>query len=220
MLPVEREVTAMTNGFQRQEAEALFARLSAQIDQDARERDRLAASIAGMEQIINGLRGLFPDINGGASGGVTSAPVAKHEGTTPSSGSQRPEGLSSIQIAARVVDDMTFGHEAAVSVSQVVNEMESRGWLPEATDPTAAVRTALTRARAQGLIESVRLDGRSNGYRRLTNTSGPAEAGPEGDVTADEEGGPEVETPAHDPNHEAPGWNRDRGDHPVDGLTG
>ena len=190
-------------GLERAEASELYARLRVQANDARAEADRLAKMVRGLENILQGLADLYPDLQ--------STQVAAERGdelisvtaevVPPSS---RPN-LSSVEIVARVVRETSGG--VALSVPDVFMEMEDRGWLPDAEDPLAAVRTALARARNQGLIHAVKLDGRSNGYlpQRPTNASAPVAPGAEdqGESVSDssrEEGGgrDESSTPLED----------------------
>lgn len=120
----------------------------------------------------------------------------------------RPAGLTAIEVVALIVAEMYTGR-GALSVGSVHDEMKRRGWLPEGSDPMSAVRVALARAKRDGLVESVPLDKRSNGYRPATpkNTSAPDESGAEAAVTTTDTGGDSNVQP-----------DRDHGDHSSDRI--
>lgn len=222
----------MSTGFERAEAEALFRRLTSEIKTAEAERSRLTNSIKGMVSIVSGLEQLYPDIT--QSSGQRVAEKTRPSKDTQTTGETqetlenfsdefpetpvveddnaadtRPAGLTSVEIAAKVVHEITESG-GAVSVPTVYEEMKRRGWLPKAADPLAAVRTALSRAKQAGLVVAVPLDGRSNGYKPApTSTSGSTEVEPEGDVTATGQGGDSLAPVDQDHGHDLAGRNRD-----------
>jgi len=164
--------------FDRAEADGLYNRWTLELQEVEAERERLDVRERGLRQLVAGLDALFPDLAATPTTAVATPPATAVASavapSTPETGA-RPPGMTSVQIAARVVEECAG--TGAMTVPQVAEEMERRGWLPDAAEPLAAVRTALVRAKAQGLVHSRPVDGRSVSYR-----PGPEPADPQLEV--------------------------------------
>jgi hypothetical protein len=220
VLNTNEEVGIMSSVLDRREAEDLYRRFTTKIAAATAEVAQLQHELAAMARMMDGLQQMYPDLNkeapvAGMTPAVENSPT---EADIFAAGSSRPTELSSVEIVAKVVEDIAG--DGAVSVPTVFQEMKRRDWLPDATDPMAAIRTALARARSRGLVVGVPLDGRSNGYMPPTDTSGPDTSGPEGDVVTTGAGGDPHAQADQDHGDDQARRNRDdRGGAPVGGLT-
>lgn len=130
-----------------------------------RERDRLAREVEGYSQMIDGLLKIHPEL-------------AK---TPPFPAAVRGVEVQPRRRSSPALDNVVraLTHPDWMMVRDVVRVLAARGELPNAGNPEAAVRAALRRAAADGLIEKGERDGRTTQYRALspTDTKAPAVTG-------------------------------------------
>ena len=86
--------------------------------------------MVGLTKIINGYVEMFPELARLVDRDALSAPL-DHDET--------PRGAEAVRIILQDQPNVPW------LVSELVNALDSRGWLPESTNPANAVRTALER---------------------------------------------------------------------------
>lgn len=203
--------------FDVEQARSLLVTWTRQRDAARRQREHFERIAMGLTQMINGVERIFPELANPPGVGDVPAADQKEERVSDTqvetAGRGRPHGMTSVDAVASVVNDDQS--DAWLTVQQIVREMDRRGWTPDAEVPEAAIRTALARAAAKGKIESVQLDGRTKGYRRLLNAEAPVTAGASASIPASGAGGdpyaPQIDQDRRDPLAEWHNDNRDRG---------
>lgn len=177
------------------QAQNLYGSLIGDLESVRVEHERLTRRKTGLQGMLDSLLMVHPEV--ATHDQRQSAPEGLAGSRHPSTAG-RPKGVSSVDAVVTVV---TEDHEGRshVSVRSVMDGLDKRGWLPDASDTEAAVRTALSRATSQGRLERAKIDGRSSGYRPKDAES-PASTG-DSDTPAPtrEEGGGSHETATTSP---------------------
>lgn len=148
--------------FDTAEVRSLYQRAVRERDLAVAEYERLGRTITHLNQVIEGLSGLAPD--------VTGAPrVVNDEDSSVTRNNTTP---TTIEAAVAAVAERKGDWMAVKSVTDV---LRNRGTLPQGDTPESAVRAALRRAAAQRLVEKGQLDGRTTAYRWLATIHADAE---------------------------------------------
>lgn len=120
-------------------AQRLVTRLLAQFEATRQETERLRRRAIGIHKMIEGVVEMFPAAE-------DLLPEDFDDDAEP-----RPRGAQAVE---RVLGEHPGSRFA---VSNVVELLRERGWMPNSTNPSNAVRTALERLVEAGIIEKTRL---------------------------------------------------------------
>lgn len=151
----------------RNEARRLYDQLAAERDRAREEFAAVAARLDGLTTALDGLLKAFPGIDHESSGEdeekesafrrFALAAVAALT-TTQTSYSLQALGPRSISEALEIIFRQDNG-DTWFTTSDLVIELDTRGWLGESSDPDAAVRAALRRLRDRGVVRCQQIDG-------------------------------------------------------------
>jgi hypothetical protein len=125
---------------------------------------------AGLVKTIEGIVDAYPNEIESAELAVdaTDAPPSREQGVVRSRNGRVPKGQEAVELI--LIDT----HPRWLTIPDLTNEMQTRGWMPRSRDPENAVRTATTRLHQKKRIQRKKR-GRAFVYR-VTTTSQESEA--------------------------------------------
>jgi hypothetical protein len=146
--------------FDAAEVRSLYERAVRERDLAVGEYDGLGRTITHLNQVIEGLVGLAPDL-------ASSPPTVLDDENSGATHNTLPSTVEAVVAAVGESKGQWM------PVKSVVAILRNRGTLPQGRTPESAVRAALRRAADQGLIQKGDLDGRTTAYATLNGTPMP-----------------------------------------------